>query len=554
MTTPADDALPVDHDTLPPAQDPEPLAGIQEPPRTLWRTLGNLGPGLIIAGSIVGSGELISTTKTGAQAGISLLWLIIIGCVIKVFVQIELGRYTISHGETTLSALDQVPGPRFRVNWIIWYWVLMMLASMGQLGGIVGGVGQSLAIAFPIKGDYAHAVTVPSASDFERYLKWETDRANDQQQFRQLTPAQQARVTIGQTRFEQSIAALGDEGTSLLEHARAGELPSDPKTTDDKIWAIATGILTAFLLACGRYNFIQNVSTVMVVTFTFITLGNVLALQSTSQWSLTADDLWQGLSFQLPEASGGVNPLYTALATFGIIGVGATELIAYPYWCLEKGYARFAGQRSPDSGWATRARGWVRVMKIDAFTSMVVYTVATLAFYILGVAVLYREGRDPVGMRMVSTLSAAYAPVFGEYARWMFLIGAIAVLYSTYLIASAGHARTWIDAFKLLSLVPKHNQAVHDRTLKWVSFAFPLLCLLLFLSGRDPVELILLSGIMQAIMLPMLSGAALYFRYTQTDVRLRPTPLWDLLLIVSTLGMLIAGSWGAWSQLVKLMG
>ena len=63
---------------------------IQEPPTSFGGIFRKLGPGLIIAASIVGSGELIATTKTGAQAGISLLWLIVVGCVIKVFVQIEL--------------------------------------------------------------------------------------------------------------------------------------------------------------------------------------------------------------------------------------------------------------------------------------------------------------------------------------------------------------------------------------------------------------------------------------------------------------------------------
>ncbi len=38
------------------------------PPRTLAGTLLRLGPGMIIAGSIVGSGELIATTKAGAEA------------------------------------------------------------------------------------------------------------------------------------------------------------------------------------------------------------------------------------------------------------------------------------------------------------------------------------------------------------------------------------------------------------------------------------------------------------------------------------------------------
>src|SRR5688500_5268206 len=93
----------------------------QQPPSTRAATLGKLGPGMIIAGSIVGSGELIATTKVGAEAGFVLLWLIILGCVIKVFAQVELGRYAITWGRTPLAALNEVPGPRFKVNWLIWY-------------------------------------------------------------------------------------------------------------------------------------------------------------------------------------------------------------------------------------------------------------------------------------------------------------------------------------------------------------------------------------------------------------------------------------------------
>src|SRR3990172_8838288 len=154
-----------DPDTLAPSLDPQPVVGTVAPPTTLLGIAGRLGPGLIIAGSIVGSGELIATTKTGAQAGITLLWLIIIGCVIKVFVQIELGRYTITHGETTLAAINQVPGPRLKVNWIVWFWLAMMVVGFGQLGGIVGGVGQAVAVAVPIRGDYLAAVQTPSQDE-----------------------------------------------------------------------------------------------------------------------------------------------------------------------------------------------------------------------------------------------------------------------------------------------------------------------------------------------------------------------------------------------------
>ena len=39
----------------------------QEPPKTFFAMLKHLGPGMILVGSIVGSGELIMTTKLGAE-------------------------------------------------------------------------------------------------------------------------------------------------------------------------------------------------------------------------------------------------------------------------------------------------------------------------------------------------------------------------------------------------------------------------------------------------------------------------------------------------------
>ncbi|REK09446.1 MAG: transmembrane Mn(2+) transporter [Planctomycetota bacterium] len=540
-----------DHDTLPPSLDPQPATGVLAPPSTLVGILRRLGPGLIIAGSIVGSGELIATTKTGAQAGITLLWLIIIGCVIKVFVQIELGRYTITHGETTLAALDQVPGPRLKVNWIIWFWLLMMVIGFGQLGGIVGGVGQAAAIAIPIRGDYRAAVEVPSQDEIERYVRWQDDLEGDRSELAALSAERQETILRGQQLLGERLEALEPEHGDLAERVRSGESLVDPVTWDDKVWATVAAVLTMGLLYRGRYRMIQNVSMVLVVVFTFITIGNVISLQTTDTWHISREAFLSGLMFRFPDAAEGVNPVATALAAFGIIGVGASELFAYPYWCLEKGYARFTGKRSDDASWAERARGWLRVMHYDAFCSMVVYTVATLAFFLMGVAVLYNEGLDPDGMRMVSTLSRAYVPVFGEYARWLFLIGAVAVLYSTFLVSTAGNARMWTDCCKLFGAVSPHDQRQHDLTVTAFSVGMPVVCLVIFTTGINPVRAILLAGAMQALLLPMLGVGALYFRYTRTDPRLKPSIWWDVALVVSFLGLLVAGVWGAWPDFIR---
>ena len=49
---------------------------VLEPPVHWWERLKFLGPGLILTASIVGSGELITTTLLGAQAGFVCFWVI----------------------------------------------------------------------------------------------------------------------------------------------------------------------------------------------------------------------------------------------------------------------------------------------------------------------------------------------------------------------------------------------------------------------------------------------------------------------------------------------
>ena len=47
-------------------------------------------------------------------------------------------------GETTLEAFDRVPGPRWRVSWVVWLWCLAVLFSLFGLGGMLGGIGEVL--------------------------------------------------------------------------------------------------------------------------------------------------------------------------------------------------------------------------------------------------------------------------------------------------------------------------------------------------------------------------------------------------------------------------
>ena len=494
-------------------------SSIQEPPRTFGGILRKLGPGLIIAGAIVGSGELVATTAVGAEAGFVLLWLIIIGCLIKVFVQIEFGRYTIITGNTTLSGMNEVPGPRKRVNWLLWFWLIFSLVALVQLGGIIGGVGQALTIQQPLTES-----GVAANEYHEKIIREQVDA---------------------------SIAErFGTREDTPLEVTPSPEPENIPTSHDSLIWCILVTIVSIVLLVVGRYRLIQNFSTALVATFTLVTIINVIYLQSLPDWRVSWADLVSGMTFQIPEGKG----LTVALAAFGIIGVGATELIQYPYWCQEKGYAKWTGPRDDSPEWAARAEGWMKVLRWDAWCSMIVYTSATIAFYLLGAAILGRTGLDPSGDQMVRTLGAMYEPVFGAAAQAIFLFGAFAVLYSTYFVATASHARVSADAMRIFGVI-KGDEESYRRWIRIFCIVFPLIFLASYAFFRAPKQLVLAGGFMGALMLPFLGLAALFFRYKRCDARLAPGRAWDIGLWISCIGMFITGGYALYSKVfLELLG
>jgi manganese transport protein len=450
-----------------------PPEAVQEPPHSLAAALRQIGPGLILAASIVGTGELINTTGLGASAGFSLLWLILLSCVIKVFVQVELGRYAITRGKTSLEAFDTLPGPRLGASWLCWCWLFMCLATQAQIAAMEGTVGQAAHMAFP------------GAS-------------------------------------EAMARAAGQLSPGWYEFL---------STREEYIWASLTTIAAVALLLSGGYRRLERITTILVAAVTLFTVASVLILQWTS-FKITLPQIESGFTFTFPTAA-----LALAFSAFGITGVGASELFAYPYWCIEKGYARFAGRWSEDEDWARRARGWIRVMKLDAWVSMVVFTVATVAFYLLGAAVLHRQHLVPSGSEMIRTLSSMYLkPLEGTalapltpFTRVGFLLGAWAVLFKTLYVATAANSRLTADFLDLSGIWKLSGPRSRARTIRAFCVIYPVLALGLYYAFREPQALIKVGGIAQALMLPLITGATLYLRQRDADRRVGPSFLADIL-------------------------
>ncbi len=92
-----------------------------------WRTWARLvGPGVLLAGASVGSGEWLFGPAVSAQYGGSLLWLAGLSIIAQVFCNLEMMRYAAYCGESIIVGyLRTWPGPRF---WIVWYAVLDLAA------------------------------------------------------------------------------------------------------------------------------------------------------------------------------------------------------------------------------------------------------------------------------------------------------------------------------------------------------------------------------------------------------------------------------------------
>jgi Mn2+/Fe2+ NRAMP family transporter len=456
---------------------------IREPPQSLAAALCQIGPGIVLAGSIVGSGELLLTTALGAKWGFLFLWLVVFSCIVKVFVQIELGRYAISSGRPTLAALNELPGPRWLVHWQVWWWLMMLLLTVSQLGAMVGGVGQALNLAFP-------------------------------------------NVAVALTEVLQPLST--DAADFIRSH------PEHP-------WAVLTAMAAVGLLLIGGYSSVERITTVLVAGVTAVTVLCVVALPA-SPYPFTFQDIVDGFKFAMPAAG-----IAAAFSAFGITGVGASELYAYPYWCLEKGYARYAGPRSDDPEWARRAKGWIRVMHLDAWVSMLVFTTATVAFYILGATVLHQQNLVPEKEKMIQTLAEMYVPTFGDWTRYAFLIGAWAVLFKTLYVASAGHARLCADFLSLAGFVKYDSATPRFTCIRRFCVFFPSLALALYLFFRDPRAMVVFGGFAQAATLPIICGATLYLRYKRTDRRLSPSGLSDTLLWLACASITVVAVYAIWN-------
>ncbi|MAW11832.1 MAG: iron transporter [Verrucomicrobiales bacterium] len=449
-------------------QDPYSLdkSKVLDPPKSIGGTIKHLGPGFILSASIVGSGELIATTKLGAQAGFIAMWVILVSCLVKVAVQLEFGKRAIMTGETTFASFNSLPGFKIgKANWSVWTWLGLMLVKFLQVGGIVGLVAVLLNMA------------VPSLSVF-----W---------------------------------------------------------------WLLIVVLAISGIVVSGYYKVLEIMSVSMIGLFTLFTFFSLIALQNTEA-AISMGDVLSGLQFKMPE---GAEMTILVIGAFGLTGVGGDEIMAYNYWLIEKGYASNTGKNDGSEEWAIRARGWIKVMYIDAIFAMLVYTVVTVAFFLLGSALLHGKGDfEGGGKNFLENLSNLYTVTLGNWAEPFFYFGAFVVLFSTAFSALGAWTRQFTDAFGRIGILNFDDYKSRRNWFAILAVGIPAIWAGVFLLFESPVWMVVVGGVATSIILLVVLFAAIVFKAQRKNSKIKTGKVYEIAFWLSSAMILFVGIWTVLSK------
>ncbi|NYG54450.1 Nramp family divalent metal transporter [Nocardioides perillae] len=116
--------------------DPVRPGGPAEGPPPRWKVVG---PGLVVAATGVGAADLVSTLVAGSQYGYTLLWVAVLGTLLKVVLVEGAGRYSLATGRTVFE------GWRSLGRWTAFYFAPYIV-----VWGLVYGATAMSSTALPL--------------------------------------------------------------------------------------------------------------------------------------------------------------------------------------------------------------------------------------------------------------------------------------------------------------------------------------------------------------------------------------------------------------------
>ncbi len=118
--------------------------------------LSRIGPGLLVAATGVGAGDLATASFTGSRLGTAVLWAVVVGAFLKFVLNEGLARWQLATGETLLEGVVGRIG-----RWTVWLFLpYLLLWSFFVASALMSACGVAVAALVPVFDDPARGKLV----------------------------------------------------------------------------------------------------------------------------------------------------------------------------------------------------------------------------------------------------------------------------------------------------------------------------------------------------------------------------------------------------------
>jgi Mn2+/Fe2+ NRAMP family transporter len=143
------------------------------PPRTFVSRLKALGPGMVLAVTSVGAGDMVTTLNGSSTYGMALVWTIVLGVVLKFAITEAVGRLQLSSGRTMLAQMSDIAGPVLPVVFMLFMVVIGLFYGAGLSTVTAIAITELIPGAPMVPVTIAIAVAAGAMVAFGRYTLFE---------------------------------------------------------------------------------------------------------------------------------------------------------------------------------------------------------------------------------------------------------------------------------------------------------------------------------------------------------------------------------------------
>jgi Mn2+/Fe2+ NRAMP family transporter len=435
------------------------------------------GPGAIIASVTIGSGETVFASRGGAVFGYAMLWCFVGGGLMK-FVQVyTAARYITLTGEHPIERWKYLPGPQ---GWAVWLLAIMTV------------------LCFPL---------------------WLSG-----------LPKMLGGLTVW---------ILGFEGLDIWGDAR--------------VWGTAFVVLAIAITMIQSYGSLEKFQTIVVS----VLLLSILTAAAASQpdWlavlmgtivpKIPAYEPWLVSKYPAVAARSAIVEMGVYL---GAIGGGTQDYFGYIGMLREKAWG-LMGRKvedtadgveiAADTANVNLGKAWLRAPMIDSSVSFACVVIFTMAFVILGAAVLRPQHIVPEGMQLLS-VQADFLVRMHPALVYLYQFGVFTAFFGTIMAAYELYARTAHECFR--PIVRRVREASVDSLRPWVVGYCGIGGVAIMWMGGNPVTIVTPAAIFGGV----LTCGLWCLLMVWTDRRFLPEPLrmgWPLVCLNLLSGLFLTG-WG----------